>query len=126
MEFIKKAVKVGNSAGVILPRSLLGSEVKISVIRRPLNIKKDVLKILENYLENIIGIYIVSQEKKVEILVISSEINKQIATEDYKIDIVPLNRIKSLLKQNKQFVKQKIKKSKVIFNSLLLGELKGF
>ena len=41
MPLLRKAVKVGNSAGVILPKSLLGSEVKITVKNRPLNIKKE-------------------------------------------------------------------------------------
>ena len=41
MEFLRKAVKVGNSSGVILPKKLLGSEVKVIVVNSPINIKKE-------------------------------------------------------------------------------------
>ena len=58
-EFYRRTVKVGNSAGVLLPKSLLGAEVKVSVINMPHNLKKDALRILEPILENIIGIYII-------------------------------------------------------------------
>ena len=61
-EFYRRTVKVGNSAGVLLPKSLLGAEVKVSVINMPHNLKKDALRILEPILENIIGIYIIKQE----------------------------------------------------------------
>ena len=44
MELIKQTIKVGNSAGVLLPKQYLNSKVKI--ILEPLNIEKDVLDIV--------------------------------------------------------------------------------
>ena len=58
MEIIKNAIRVGNSAGVLLPRGWLGSQVK--VILEPLNIEKEVIEILmqEKILEDALGVYI--------------------------------------------------------------------
>ncbi len=122
--FLKKAIKVGNSAGVLLPRSFLGCEVEVRILHTPINIKKDVLKILENYLEEILGIYLTNKtEKEIEILVISSGIKKIIQYEKYKINIVPLVLIKKDLK-NEPRLKVKLNQAKVILNKALLFELR--
>ncbi|MFH1501056.1 MAG: DUF2080 family transposase-associated protein [archaeon] len=124
MELIKKTIKVGNSAGVILPKSLLGSEVKITVVKRPLNIKKDTLRMLDPFLEDLLGIYLIEQdEKKVEVLAVSFSTQKNILTETYKINIVPIENLKSSLK-NKPLIKQRIKKARVILNRSLLNDLR--
>src|SRR3989338_2906923 len=103
MELIRKTIKVGNSAGVLLPKKLLGSEVKIIVVKRPVNIRKLVFKLLdqnlEHHLEDVRGIYIMSKtekpiEKPIEVLVISSGINETIDDEKIKINIVPFSIIK--------------------------------
>lgn len=122
-EFIKKAIKVGNSAGVLLPKSLLGSEVKITLVKKPIDIKKDVLKILENYFEDLLGIYIINLGKQIEILAISAGIRKIISTGKYKISIVPLSIIKQDLK-NEPRLKIKLNQAKVILNKALLFDLK--
>ena len=43
---IKKTIRVGNGAGVLLPKEWLNTEVK--VVLQPLNIEKDILDILRN------------------------------------------------------------------------------
>ena len=123
-EFVKKAIKVGNSAGVLLPKDLLGSEVKIIVLNKPLNIKKDALKILENYFENILGIYIINISKDlIEILAISDNLKEIIQTGKYKISIVPLNMIKKDIKINPR-LKVKLNQARTILNKALLFDLK--
>ncbi|HLD98098.1 MAG TPA: hypothetical protein VI815_02140, partial [Candidatus Nanoarchaeia archaeon] len=131
-EFYRRTVKVGNSAGVLLPKSLLGAEVKVSVINMPHNLKKDALRILEPILENIIGIYIIKQEfesnkesskkqekseknrnKKTEILAVSTNIQKHFEKDNYVFDIVPLNQIKKSAKEKTQ-VKEKLQNAKPI------------
>ena len=59
MELVRPIVRVGNSAGVILPREWLNGKAKIELIARPLDIKKEVFEILEDYFQDIIGIYLV-------------------------------------------------------------------
>jgi len=121
MELIRKTVRFGNSAGVILPKKLLGSEVRVIVVKRPLNIKKEVMKLLDNYLADIIGIYI-TNENPLEVLAVSSKIKDIINSEIMKLSIVPLSVIKRDLKtQNK--LKEKIMKAKTILNISMLKAL---
>ena len=122
-ELIKTAIRVGNSAGVLLPKPFLGSEVKITILNKPLNIKKDVLKILSSYLDELAGIYIIaSSEKLIEILAISSTLKKIIHSGKYKLSLVPLKTVKEDLKENER-LKERLKKAKVIMNRGLLEEL---
>lgn len=121
MEFLRKAVKVGNSAGVILPKRLLGSEVKISVVNMPINIKKEALRLTEDCLEEVLGIYIINK-RPAEVLVISDDIKKVIQEEKIKIIIVPLSQIKKDIKTN--FVlRNKLEKAEAILNKSLLSKL---
>ena len=122
--FYRRAVKFGNSSGVLLPKSLLGAEVKVLILNPPVNIKKDVLNIIGDILDNIIGIYVISVEKrKVEVLVVSNSILRTIETGNYHLDIIPLNILKKSLKEKIE-TKLKIKNAKPIMNKMLLFELK--
>ncbi len=122
--FYRRATRVGNSSGVLLPKSLLGAEVKVLVINPPINIKKDILNLIGDILDNVIGIYIINVEKrKVEVLVVSNSILKSFESGNYHIDIVPLSVLKKSLKEKSE-TKDKIKKAKAIMNNSLLIELK--
>jgi len=122
MEFIRIAKKLGNSSGVILPKKLLGAEVKITVVNMSLNIKKEVLKLIENYTEDILGIYLLSR-KPIEVLVISGNIKKIIETEKMKLIFVPLAIIKKDIKENLK-LRSRILQAETIFNKFLLAELR--
>ncbi|MBS3092772.1 hypothetical protein J4466_05130 [Candidatus Pacearchaeota archaeon] len=65
-EFYRRAVRVGNSAGILLPKSLLGAEVSVKVVKPAVNIKKDILKIMDNLLEEIMGIYVLTEKQEKE------------------------------------------------------------
>jgi len=133
--FIKDTIKLGNSAGVLLPKALLGSKVKVIILNKPVNlldIKKDALKILENYLSVLSGIYVTNIPKqnqkkieKIELLAISTSLKKTIQTEKYKINIVPLKLIKKDLQDLKtqQRLKHKLSQAKIILNQDLLFKL---
>lgn len=122
--FYRRAIKVGNSAGVLLPKRLLGAEVRVIVLNNPENIKKNIMKLLENYLEEIRGIYILSSENKsIEILAISMSLSKSFEKGNYKINIIPLQSIKKLIKE-KKILADKLFKSKSVLNKWLLVELK--
>lgn len=120
MELFRKTVKVGNSAGVILPRKLLGCEVKISVINSPLNLKKEVLSLLDSSLEEIQGIYVINR-KPIEVLAISNNVKKLVNEDRFKLSIVPL----SIIKKDLAKIKEKLSKSEVILNKGLLAKLLG-
>ena len=58
-ELIKSVVKVGNSAGVILPKEWLNATAKIKLVRKPVDLKKEILELLGQHLENICGIFLI-------------------------------------------------------------------
>jgi hypothetical protein len=123
-EFYRRTIKVGNSAGVLLPKTLLGAEVKVTITHLPINIKKDISSILENWFEEIAGIYVIKAEKmKIESLVISTSLKKHIETGNYLIDIVPLEMLKRSIKTNPS-VRNKIASAKTILNKKILFELR--
>lgn len=142
-QFFRRAIKVGNSAGVLLPRAFLGSQVLVRIVNPPLNIKRDTLKILEPVLEDLLGIFLISAaentaltagnnlgntaekiSKKTEILAVSTlQQTKIIEKGNYKIDIVPLLILKKSIKEKSQ-TREKIAKAKPILNKRLLLELK--
>lgn len=96
MELIKNTIRVGNSAGVLLPKEFLNTQVKI--ILQPLNIEKDILEILleEKILDNVLGVYLVGSyarkeqtiESDVDVLVITDKINKMIKRGKYDLTLV--------------------------------------
>lgn len=122
--FYRRAIKVGNSSGVLLPKAFLGHYVKVAIVNPPKNIKKDVTTILYPFLEEILGVYLISEsEDQIEVLAISTNINKHLEKRNYLVDVVPLNVLKKSLKE-KQEVREKIKSAKPIMNKVLLFELK--
>jgi predicted nucleotidyltransferase len=96
MELIKNTIRVGNSAGVLLPKEFLNTRVK--VVLQPLNIEKDVLEILleKDILKDILGVYLIGNyarkeqtiESDVDVLVITDKINKRIVKGKYEILLV--------------------------------------
>lgn len=118
---MRKTIKVGNSSGVLLPKQLLGSEVRVIVVNQPINIKKEALKLLDNYLPELLGVYIIN-EKPVEILAISTSTKEIINKNNMKISIVPLSLIRKDI--TKQGLKDKLLKAKTILNNSLLFELR--
>ncbi|NCN52076.1 nucleotidyltransferase domain-containing protein [archaeon] len=133
MELIKIASKWGNSAGVALPRNWIGKQVKITFIDRTEKIKEEVLDILKEEMEDLIGIYLVGSysrneeegESDIDILAISSKSKKEISSGKYNISIYPLNSIKRTLKLNPVLIYPRILEAKTIFNKALLEELKN-
>ncbi|MBI2630457.1 DUF2080 family transposase-associated protein [Candidatus Pacearchaeota archaeon] len=122
MEFIKKAIKLGNSAGVILPKRLLGADVKVVVIKRPIHLKKLVFELLEGNLADILSVFLIGK-KPLEVLAVSHSLEKVIETPQIKIKIIPLSLIKREIK-TKSPIRGKIINSSPIMNSHLLSELK--
>ena len=130
---VKNVIKWGNSAGILLPKEWAGKQVKIISIDRTLEIKKEVLKIIEPYLEEIIGVYLVgsyarneqNKDSDIDIIVISNKLKKEIFSERYHISISPLENIKKTLKKNPILVYPRLIEAKTILNNLLLEELKN-
>ncbi|MFA5992927.1 MAG: hypothetical protein WC796_04435 [Candidatus Pacearchaeota archaeon] len=123
-QFLRRTIRVGNSAGVLLPKSLLGSEVIVRVINPPLNVNRDVIKIMTPFLEDLVGIFLIEQTaKKAEILAVSTTLAKTFESGNYKIDIVPILLLRKSIKE-KSLTREKIRKAKTILNKRLLNDLK--
>lgn len=132
LEIIKPVVKVGNSAGVVLPKEWLNGKAKIELVEKPLNIKEDIIEILKPYLEDIIGIYVVgsyarseqTEKSDIDVLVISKNTGKKIISGKYEITIASLGAVLSVLKEYPERIYPKFLDAKVILNKALLEELR--
>ena len=132
MELIKNTIRVGNSAGVLLPKEYLNSQVKI--ILEPLNIEKDVIELLleEGILQETKGIYLTGSYAReentinsdVDILVITSKTNKRIVKEKYELLLISEEKLEQQLQKNIFPLFFMIKESKPIFNSELIEKYK--
>lgn len=130
MELIKTTIKVGNSAGVLLPKKYLNSQVKI--ILEPLNIEKDVLDILieENLLSETIGVYVTGSyargeqtiESDIDILVITNKTEKRIKKERYDLLLITEVSLERQLSENILPILPMIKEAKAIINKDLIKD----
>lgn len=128
MEIVKTAVRVGNSAGVLLPKQWLNSQVKI--ILGPLNIEKEVLGILieEKILKNVLGVYVIGSyarneqtiDSDIDILILTDNINKRIKKGKYEIICIPKKELENQLNKNILPILAMIKEAKPIINKELI------
>src|SRR3989338_4007439 len=108
MEMVREIRRWGNSAGILLPKEWLGNQVRVILIDRTLEIKKEVFGILEPYLEDILGIYLVGsyargEEKKnsdIDVVAISKNTNKNIKSGKYDLSIVKLDNIRKTIESD--------------------------
>jgi len=128
MELIKNTIKVGNSAGVLLPREWLGSKVR--VILEPLNLEKEVIEILiqEKVLGDVLGAYIIGSyargeqtiESDIDVLIITESINKKIKRGKYEIICISREELASQIQKNILPILPMIKEAKTIINRELI------
>jgi len=131
-EFIRTAIRVGNSAGVLLPKEWLNATVK--VVLQPLNIEKDIIQILmeEGLLKNVLGVYIVGSyaraeqtiDSDVDALVITLNTNKRIKMGKYDILLISRESMEKQLKTNALPLLPMIIESKPIINPDFLESYK--
>ncbi|MCX6751016.1 MAG: DUF2080 family transposase-associated protein [Candidatus Pacearchaeota archaeon] len=132
IEQIRETRKWGNSGGVLLPREWIGKQVKIILIDRSKEIKKEVFDILSEYLEDIQGIYLVGsyarneqeEDSDIDIIAISNNTKKIISSGKYNIQIYTLHGLKNTLKNYPISVYPSLLEAKSIMNQALLKELK--
>ena len=131
-QIYRTAVSWGNSSGVLLPNEWKNKEVQVILIDRTLEIKKEIFDILKDYLEDILGIYLVgsyargeqTERSDIDILVISTETKRDIVSGKYNISIYPIKNVKSALKNNPIIIYPRLLEAKTILNNALLNELK--
>lgn len=132
MELIKNTIRVGNSAGVLLPKEFLNTQVKI--VLQPLNIEKDILDILneKKLLPKVLGVYLVGSyargeqtiESDVDVLVITENVNNKIKKARYDIILIQEESIKKQLERNILPLLPMLIESKSILNTSLIESYK--
>jgi predicted nucleotidyltransferase len=131
-ELIKPIVRVGNSAGVLVPREWLNGRARVELVEKPLNIKKDILEILEPYLEDIVGIYLVGSYARgeevegsdVDVLAISNKTNKKISMGKYWIILISKEGVENALKKSVLPILPMLYEAKTIMNRELIEKYK--
>lgn len=134
MELIKPIIRVGNSAGVVLPKEWLRGKARVELIERPIDIRKEVFEIVRDYLGSIKGIYLVgsyargeeSDKSDVDILILTSNINKRIKEGKYDIILIDEEYLKRELKKNALPLLPMIKEAKAFLNGALIEKYKSF
>lgn len=127
-ELIKPIIRFGNSSGVLLPKEWLNGKAKVKLIQKPLDIKQEILQILDNYLEGVLGIYLVGSyargeetpESDVDVLVITEKENKRIVEGKYEIILVAKQDLEKTLKKNILPLLPMLKEAKPILNGKLI------
>lgn len=129
---IKEVRKWGNSAGVLVPREWLNGKVMIKLIEKPIDIKKDIFEILEPYMDDIQGIYLVgsyarneqTEDSDIDIIAITGKTAKKvISSQKYNIEIYTLDSVKKTLISNPIMIYPRLMEAKPILNSTLLENL---
>jgi predicted nucleotidyltransferase len=131
-ELIKPIVRVGNSAGVLLPREWLNGRARIELVEKPLNINQDVLEILSPYLEDVIGVYLVgsyargeqTKDSDVDVVVITKNTKKELVSGKYHISISTLEGIRKTIKSYPELVLPRLSEAVTILNPEIIEELK--
>ena len=133
MELIRPIVKVGNSAGVVLPREWLYGKAKIILIEKSLQPEKEVFDVLKEYLRDVVALAIVGSyargeqtaESDVDILAITKNVGKRISYGRYEIIMIPLDKIEETLRGNALPLIPMFREAKPIINKALFDNYKN-
>ena len=131
-EQVLQVRKWGNSGGLLVPKEWLGKQAKVILIDRTGEIKKEVLEILEPYLEDIEGIYLTGSyarneqnaESDIDIIAVSNSTKKLIASGKYNVQIYTLAGIKNTIKNYPVSIYPSLLEAKTVMNRTLLKELR--
>jgi len=134
VEVIKPIIRVGNSAGVILPREWLNGEAKVTLIKRPRDIKQDVLDILWDELSSITGLYLVgsyargeqNEKSDIDILGVTEDTNRKIKKGKYDIVLISYETLEKSLKDNILPLLPMLREASPITNKNLLNRYKDY
>src|SRR3989338_1511993 len=108
MKMIKQIVRVGNSAGIILPKEWLNGKAKVELIEKPLDLKKELFEILSEYLKDIGGIYLVgsygrgdeTNKSDVDVFVITNKTNKRMDEGKYNLILISKENLEKSIQNN--------------------------
>ncbi|MBU3923580.1 MAG: DUF2080 family transposase-associated protein [Nanoarchaeota archaeon] len=131
-ELVKSVVKLGNSACVMLPKGWVNGKAKVVLVEEPINIKKDIFEILGDCLDKVVGIYLVgsygrgdfTDDSDVDVLVVTSGIDKRIEKGKYEIILISADKLEKQLEKNVLPLLPMIKEAKGIINDEFIEKYK--
>lgn len=135
-ELIRPVVKIGNSSGVILPKSWINQEARVEIIiKNPSDILASLLDILKNEipLNKVLGIYLTGsyarKEEKIDsdidVLIITDNINKSFKKGKYELLLISKENLINSLKNNALPLLPMLKESMPLLNEVLINEFKS-
>ncbi len=132
-QLVKPVMKYGNSSCVILPKAWRNGRVKVELVSKPENIRKDIFDILESSLTGVLGIYLVGSyarneeaiDSDIDILVITQKENRKIRDGKYEIILISKENLKKTLKRNILPLLPMLKESKTILNENLIQKYRN-
>lgn len=134
-QIIRNIVRIGNSSGVVLPKSWLNQKAKVElIIQKSSDMLSGVMKILENEIElkKIIGIYLIGSyargeekiDSDIDILAITEDADRKIKKGRYEILLVSRKKLDDSLKDNMLPLLPMLKESKSLLNENLILDYK--
>ena len=123
-ELVSEARKWGNGSGLLLPKEWMGKQVKVILIDRSDEIRREVLEILTPYLEDIEGIYLCGswargeqkEDSDIDIIAVSGKTNKKISSGKYNIEIYPVESLKNTIRENPIMITPRLIEAKAVLN----------
>lgn len=135
VKIIRTVQGSGNGGHIYLPKEMIGKQVLVVQITKTLeDIKKEVLEILNPYLEHVLGVYLYGSyargeqtpESDIDVWVISDKKLNIKNTENYEIITSTIEETKKTLKKNAVVVLSIIKEAIPLINRDLLKTLSSY
>lgn len=128
---IKQTIRLGNSSGVILPKSWEYKKVRVELLED--SIARDIFDILrkKNLLREAVGIYLTGSyargeetvESDVDVLVVTSKKNGFIKEGNYEITVISKEKLEQNL-ENSLYIYSMVMEARTIFNDELIKKYK--
>lgn len=134
-QLTKRVVRSGNGGAVWVPKTWLGEEVVIILPEKPrLSMKKQILHLLEPYLQDILSVSIygsyarheTTEESDIDVLVITKDKQFKVLSSDGKIEflVLPLQKMKEAMQKYPALYYQIVQEAEPLINASVLQELK--
>ncbi len=135
-QIIKRVVRSGNGGAVWVPKTWLGEEVVIILPKKPkLNLKEEILHLLEPHLQDILSVSIygsyarneATKESDIDVLVITKDKQFTVFVPDKRIEIlvIPLHKMREAIQKYPTLYYQIVCEAEPLINSSVLEELKA-
>jgi predicted nucleotidyltransferase len=135
MKLIKKAIEIGNGAAVYVPKEYSGRQVVIILPEGIAEIKRKIIERLEDYMENVVGVYVFGSYAReeshslsdIDVLIITKDESKELKHlfADMDVRVATLESIRKSIENMPALILPIINEAKTVINPVLLEELRN-